>query len=84
MKVFSEIGRGSMKGVTAERGNVFVKAWCGLKTIGRRPNHPLPTKCERRQRHPLLAAWAVPAQGGIFVERVQFLTCWTSWQRTPT
>ncbi len=70
VKVFSGAsGAAVMKGVTAERGNVFVKAWCGLNGNYRQTprNHPLPSKCEHDGEN-IPSSQRRPCQlkGGIF------------------
>ena len=54
VKVFTGAsGAAVLRGVTAERGDVFVKAWCGLKGGYRQTpqNQPLPETCDKDGKH---------------------------------
>lgn len=65
VKVFAGAsGAAVMKGRTAERGNVFVKMWCGLKGGYKQTHlhHPIPEKCNEENKPPPMCA----EKGGIF------------------
>ena len=70
VKVFTGAsGAAVMKGVTSAKGDVFVKAWCGVGGGYRQTpqNHPLPATCEKDGEHlPEGDRQACPDRGGHF------------------
>jgi hypothetical protein len=70
VKVFTGAsGAAVMKGVTADKGEVFVKTWCGLKGGYRQTprNHPIPETCDKDGDHlPETERLSCGERGGVF------------------